>query len=79
MRFFDVTVGRDGDERTVRVPSPTSVQAGDAAVALMKPGEAIVSINEAVDDGLHHADGAPPRTQAEELAPVTPGSASVDR
>ena len=35
MRFYDVTVGRDGDSRKVRVPSPTDVQAGDAAVKLM--------------------------------------------
>ena len=47
MRFFNVRLGRDGTERTVRVPSPTSVQAGDAAAALAKPGETILSIEEA--------------------------------
>lgn len=78
MRFFNVRLGRDGEERTVRVPSPTSVQAGDAAAALSKPGESILSIEEAQDDGLHHADGQPPKTQAEELAPVTPGATAVD-
>lgn len=79
MRFFDVRVGRDGGERTVRVASPTAVQASDAAVDLMKPGEAIVSINEAVDDGLHHTDGGPPPTQAEALASTTPGAAALVR
>lgn len=79
MRFFNVRLGSDGEVRTVRVPSPTSVQAGDAAVALARPGETILSIEEAFDDGLHHADGPPPKTQAEELASVTPGAASVQR
>lgn len=79
MRFFDVILGRDGAQRTVRVSSPTSVQAGDAAAPLMTPGEAILSIEEAIDDGLQHADGPPPQTQAEALAPVTPGAAAVDR
>lgn len=77
MRFYEVSVGRDGDSRTLRVPSPTDVQAGDAAAKLMRPGEAILAITEVADDGLQHADGPPPKSQAAELASVTPGAASV--
>ena len=77
MRFYDVTVGRDGDSRKVRVPSPTDVQAGDAAVKLMKSGEAILGIEEVSDDGLQHADGPPPKSQAAELSSVTPGAAAA--
>lgn len=63
MRFYKVTLVRDGVERDVVVPSKTDVQAGDAAVALGKPGEAIARIVEVEDDGLQHADGPPAGTQ----------------
>ena len=77
MRFYNVALGRDGERREVRVPSPTDVQAGDAAASLMRPGESILSITEAVDDGLQQADALPPKSQAAELAPVTPGAAAA--
>jgi hypothetical protein len=42
----------------------------------MMEGDEILSITEVEDDGLQQADALPPKTQAEELAPVTPGAAS---
>lgn len=77
MRFFKVVLVRDGQTRDVRVPSPTGVQAGDAAASLARPGEEIQSIEEVEDDGLQQVDGPPPQSQAAELAPVTPGMASA--
>lgn len=78
-QFYDVSVGSDrGPRRTLRVVSPTDVQASDAAAPLMREGEAILSITPVRDDGLQHADGPPPRTQAEEMAAVTPGMAARD-
>ena len=77
MRFFRIVLERDGETRVIRVPSPTGVQAGDAAASLMKPGEAILSIEEVADDGLQHADGPPPKSQAAELASATPGAAAA--
>jgi hypothetical protein len=76
IKFYQVTLRRDGVERTVRVPSPTGVQAADAASPLMRPGEEITSIEQVEDDGLQQADALPPKTQAQELAPVTPGMAA---
>ena len=63
MRFYKVTLIRDGEERDVVVPSKTDVQAADAAVALAKPGETVGPIVEIDDDGLQHADGPPAGTQ----------------
>ncbi len=63
MRFYKVTLIRDGEERHVVVPSKTDVQAADAAVALAKPGETVGPIVEVDDDGLQHADGPPAGTQ----------------
>jgi len=77
MRFFDVRLERDGDERTVRVPSSTGVQAADAAAPLMRSGERIVGVEATQDDGLQHADAPPPRSQAAELSDVTPGAAAA--
>lgn len=63
MRIFEVTLrAADGGERTVKVPSKTGVQAGDAAVALARAGEAIAAIRE-TDDPLQQVDGPPPGTQ----------------
>lgn len=78
MKFYKVTLRRDGVDRTVRVPSPTDVQAADAAAPLMREGEEIVGMETLEDDGLQHADALPPKTQAQELAPVTPGMAAAD-
>ena len=58
--------------------SETDVQAGDAAAPLMASGEAILSIEEIEDDGTVVVDGSPSKSQAAELAPVTPGSAALD-
>jgi hypothetical protein len=70
MRIYDVTVGGEGrDSRVLRVPSKTDVQAGDAAVPLMSPGEAILSIRE-VEDSLQQVDGPPPGTQTHPDQPV---------
>nr|WP_303683791.1 hypothetical protein [Brevundimonas naejangsanensis] len=77
MRFYEVVVGSDsGPQRTLRVASPTDAQAADAAAPLMRAHEAILSIRDVPDDGLQQADGPPPRTQAEELAPCSPGMAA---
>jgi hypothetical protein len=77
MRFYRVTLERGDERRDVRVPSPTDVQAADAAAPLMKPGESIAGIEEVEDDGTQIADALPPKTQAEEFAAVTPGAAAV--
>ncbi|MNS24340.1 hypothetical protein D3C72_561810 [compost metagenome] len=78
MKFYEVVVGSDsGPQRKLRVVSPTDVQAADAAAPLMRPQESILSMREVPDDGLQHADGPPPKTQAEEMAPVTPGMAAT--
>lgn len=63
MKFYRVTLIRDGEARDVVVPSKTDVQAADAAVALAKPGETVGPIVEIDDDGLQHADGTPAGTQ----------------
>lgn len=78
MKFFRVVLRRDGEDRILRVPSPTGVQVADAVAPSMRSGETILSIDEVEDDGLHHADVAPPMTQTEALAPVTPGAAAVE-
>ena len=79
LRLYQVALGRDdASARTVHVMSETDVQAGDAASPLMTPGEAILSIKEIEDDGTVIVDAPPPKTQAAELAPVTPGAAAVD-
>lgn len=64
-RLFKVTFEGPTGTREVVVPSPTEVQAADAAVVGALPGEAIVSI-EKVDSDEHQADMAPPTTQAEQ-------------
>jgi len=70
MRIYNVTVGReDGQRRVVKVPSKTDVQAGDAAVTLMSPGESILSIEE-TDDPLQQVDAMPPGTQTHPDRPV---------
>ena len=68
MRFFKVTIQTGGADATreVIVPSKTSVQAADAATAVMKPGEAVLSIEESLDPEVqryHRADAPPPGTQ----------------
>lgn len=63
MRIYRVTIGTPaGDRREIKVPSKTDVQAGDAAVALMKPGETILTVEE-IDDPLQQVDGPPAGTQ----------------
>ncbi len=77
MRCFKVTLVATGETRDVRVPSPTGVQAGDAAASLMRTGEAVQSIEEVADDDLQQADTSPPKSQAAELAGVPPGAAAA--
>jgi hypothetical protein len=78
LQTYEVTLETlTGDKRVVTVPSPSGVQAGDAARPLMQDGEAILEIVERRDDEQRHFDAAPPKTQAEELAPVTEGAAAV--
>jgi hypothetical protein len=63
MRIYEVTVGREGGEtRILKVPSKTDVQAGDAAMALMRESESILSIRE-TDDPYQEVDGPPAGTQ----------------
>jgi len=63
MRIYRVTVGVEGGEtRVLKVPSKTDVQAGDAAVTQMSPGETILSIAE-TDDPYQEVDAAPAGTQ----------------
>ena len=77
-RLYRVALGRDGaSARTVHVMSETDVQAGDAAAPLMTSGESILSIDEIEDDGTIVVDAPPPKSQAAELAPVTPGFAAA--
>lgn len=79
LRLYRVALGRgDASPRNVHVMSETDVQAGDAAAPLMASGEAILSINEIEDDGSVVVDAPPPKTQADELAPATPGAAAAD-
>lgn len=76
LRTYRVTVGGPTGTRELHVPSPTDVQAADAAAPLMNEGEAILSIMETSEEG-RALDGPPPRSQAAELAPVTPGAAAA--
>ena len=78
-KTYEVTLQtRTGDTRTVAVPSTTGVQAGDAARPVMADGESILSITELPEGDTRDLDGGLPKTQAEELAPVSPGSVAVD-
>lgn len=77
MKFCEVVLRGAGEDRQVRVP--TNAQAADAASPLMLDGESTVSIEQVADDGLQKIDAPPPKSQADELAPVTPGAASTDR
>ncbi|WP_395943411.1 hypothetical protein [Brevundimonas sp.] len=78
LRLYRVGLGQDGGpSRKVHVMSETDVQAGDAAAPLMTAGEAILSIEEIEDDGSVVVDAPPARSQAAELAPVTPEAAAV--
>lgn len=70
MRMFKVTLaGADGVRRDIVVPSKTVVQAQDAAVAQMKTGESILSVEE-TDDPYQRADAGPPGTQTHPDQPV---------
>ena len=78
MKTYSVTLGAPGGAtREVRVPSPTDVQAGDAARPLMQQDESILSITEVETDAGQTLDAPPPKSQAAELAPVTPGAAAA--
>jgi len=68
---------QNGANRDVTVLSPTGVQAGDAASPLMAEGESIVEIAELRESVLRDIDGEPPKSQAAELAPVTPVAAAA--
>lgn len=78
LRLYKVALGQEGGpSRQVHVMSETDVQAGDAAASLMRSGEAILSIEEIEDDGSVVVDAPPAKSQAAELAPVTPGAAAA--
>ncbi|RZJ95626.1 MAG: hypothetical protein EON88_10445 [Brevundimonas sp.] len=78
MRLYKIALGEAGGEtRLIHVMSETDVQAGDAAAPLMTSGEAILSVEEIEDDGTVVVDGPPAKSQAAELAPVTPGAAAA--
>ncbi|WP_298745928.1 hypothetical protein [uncultured Brevundimonas sp.] len=63
MRIYRVTVGVEGGPtRTLKVPSKTDVQAGDAALTQMAEGESILSIEE-TDDPWQEVDALPAGTQ----------------
>lgn len=62
MKFYEIVVAdAHGAERKLRVPSPTDVQAADAAAPLLNNGDSILSIRETPDDGLQRTDGPPPQ------------------
>lgn len=63
MRIYRVVVGEvGGTSRDLKVPSKTDVQAGDAAVPLMREGESILSVEE-TEDPYQDVDGEPAGTQ----------------
>jgi hypothetical protein len=66
MRFFKVALEGPHGRREIVVPSPTEVQAGDAAAVEARPGEAIARITE-VDSEYQHADALPPTTQTAQM------------
>ena len=77
IRTYRVTVrSAGGVSREIRVASPTDVQAGDAARPLMSEDEAILGIEETIED-IGSVEAGPPLSQAAELAPVTPGAAAA--
>lgn len=64
MRIYRVTVGVEGGEpRVLKVPSKTDVQATDAAIPLMRPGERVLTVHE-TDDPYQEVDGPPAGTQS---------------
>ena len=78
MKTYAVTLGSPGGaSREVRVPAPTDVQAGDAARPLAQETESILEIREIHSDDGVPLDAVPPKSQAAELAPVTPGAAAA--
>lgn len=76
-RLYRVAVSRGNEIRSLHVLSETDVQAGDAAAPLLSEGDAILSIEEIPDDGTVLVDAPPPKSQAAEFAPVTPGAAAA--
>ena len=77
MKIYEVTLGRDGTTRTVRVPSETDVQATDAAMPLALPGESVMQVKAVEAYGTQDdLDAVPAKSQAAELADVTPGAAA---
>ncbi len=74
MRLFKVTLDGPSGRREIVVPSPTEVQASDAAAVGARPGEAIAGIEE-VDSEYQQADVMPPTTQARQTP--GPGAAST--
>lgn len=75
MRFYKVIIQAADSQATreVVVPSKTDVQALDAATALMKPGESILSAEETDDPAVRdyqQADAPPAGTQTHPDEPV---------
>lgn len=78
MKTYSIVFASPGGEtRKVKVPAPTDVQAGDAARPLMAENESIVSIEHIAGEDMDALDADPPKSQAAELAPVTPGAAAA--
>ena len=63
MKTYRVTVGQEGGStRELLVPSKTDIQAGDAAVTQMQPGETILKI-EVDEDAVGPLNVKPAGTQ----------------
>ena len=78
MKTYAVALGSSGGASCeVRVPAPTDVQAGDAARPLAQEGESILEIREIHSHDGQALDADPPKSQAAELASVTPGAAAA--
>jgi len=64
MKIYRVTIGDEGGpSREVQVPSKTDVQAIDAAMPLLQPGESVLGVVETDEDPYQRIDAGPAGTQ----------------